>query len=180
VTYTATGESSVLADRNRYDYRDVWWRWIAPAAGSVTITNIAASGLPTIRVYTGSVSARVLVAHNQVGLDDRAVTFNATAGVAYTISVTWSLGGDHVLLRLESETGASPSPGFAPAAQAQVSFTVPVTGIPGTPFIIDASTNLMDWEQIFSGALKESRFDYPVRETPLPQRFFRIRLGEGP
>jgi len=174
--HTATGESTVISDRHRFDYRDVWWRWTAPATGAVIITNIAASGLPLIRVYTGTPSERVLIAHNHIGLDDRAVTFNAAPGETYLILVSWSSDGDQVLLRLESEIDASSPLVFSPSAQ--VTLTLPVLGAPGMPFTIDSSTNLVDWEPVFSGTLQQSRFDYPIREVALPQHFFRIRVRE--
>ncbi len=73
--------------------RSVWWRWIAPAAGPVTIDTRGSYCDTTLGVYTGTaVSALTTI----VGNDDlsaaphiqaSSVTFTAAAGTTYFIAV---------------------------------------------------------------------------------------------
>ncbi len=74
--------------------RSVWYRWQAPASGSVTITTLgSATDFDTmLAIYTGnSVNALVTVGKNDdidLGvITESSVTFTATAGVTYRIAV---------------------------------------------------------------------------------------------
>ena len=72
--------------------KSVWWRWIAPADGSVNINTQGSVFDTTLGVYTGSnVATLTLVASDDDVEDGRiqysTVSFNASAGVAYSIAV---------------------------------------------------------------------------------------------
>ncbi len=82
----------------------VWWRWTAPASGSVTVDTTGSSFDTLLAVYTGaSMGALALVAANDdaVGFQSL-VTFVATAGVAYRIAVDGYNGATgNIALNLE-------------------------------------------------------------------------------
>lgn len=72
--------------------RSVWWKWIAPSAGSVTLTTQGSLFDTTLGVYTGSaVNSLTTIASNddvQPGvIQYSSVTFNANGGVTYYFAV---------------------------------------------------------------------------------------------
>ncbi|GAB4170941.1 MAG: hypothetical protein Fur0032_10000 [Terrimicrobiaceae bacterium] len=79
--------------------RSVWWRWTAPASGTVTLDTLGSSIFSVMAVYTGNaVNALNLVAKNddlardpyngnQPRLGCAQLSFSAVAGVTYSIQV---------------------------------------------------------------------------------------------
>ncbi len=68
----------------------VWWTWIPPESGEVTVDTLGSSYDTTLAVYTGgAVSGLALVASSDDTADNRqsAVAFFAQAGVPYRIAV---------------------------------------------------------------------------------------------
>ncbi len=69
----------------------IWWSWTAPASGTVTFDTIGSNFDTYLYVYTGNyVSSLSLVASNDdigSGSNTSRVSFNATAGATYHISV---------------------------------------------------------------------------------------------
>ena len=71
----------------------LWWRWTAPSDGMFSFDTVGATFDTVLGVYTGdSVAALTAVAENDDGEDDSigsvsAVSFEATAGTTYYISV---------------------------------------------------------------------------------------------
>jgi Calx-beta domain/Domain of unknown function (DUF4214) len=78
----------------------VWYQWIAPSTGSVTITTAGSSFDTTLGVYTGSsVSGLQTImesddVNTNQGLLTSSVTFNATGGTLYRIAVDGYLSSD--------------------------------------------------------------------------------------
>ncbi len=76
----------------------VWYRWVAPAAGPVTITTRGSTFDTVLAVYTGTaVTGLVSIAANDnapggTGSTSQ-VSFNATSGVTYQIAVAGAAGG---------------------------------------------------------------------------------------
>lgn len=71
--------------------RSVWWRWTAPAAGSVVVKTAAVNFDTLLAIYTGTaVNALTTVAANDdapEGGPQSLATFTASAGVTYFIAV---------------------------------------------------------------------------------------------
>ena len=68
----------------------IWYRWVAPAAGSVTIDTIGSSFDTLLGIYTGSaVNQLTTIASNDdcCGGRQSKVTFQATSGTTYQIAV---------------------------------------------------------------------------------------------
>ncbi len=90
----------------------VWWSWIAPDSGLVSIDTRGSSFDTVLAVYTGSaVTALRLVAQNDDadGLLTSRVNFNAVAGTAYQIAVDGSLGATgSIVLNLALPVLSSP------------------------------------------------------------------------
>lgn len=122
----------------------VWWRWTAPAAGSVILDTRGSVYDTTLGVYTGSsVSALTLVAGDddiQDGIVQASeVTFNVTAGTTYQIAVDGfdrDVGGITLNLAFQGATVSPPVITVQPVSLtvnpgSTATFTVVATG-PGT------------------------------------------------
>ncbi len=58
------------------------------------------------------------------------------------------------------------------------SFTITLSGVPEQVYIIDASTNLVDWIPVFTNTPASGTFQYTDPNiSAYPRRFFRARLG---
>src|SRR5439155_26119301 len=73
---------------------DVWFKWVAPCAGQVTVDTCIANFDTVLSVYTGSCGGLTLIGCNDnatngpcIGGPGSVVTFNALAGVTYTFRV---------------------------------------------------------------------------------------------
>ncbi|MEP6922084.1 MAG: Ig-like domain-containing protein [bacterium] len=96
----------------------VWYRWLAPASGPVTITTEGSSFDTLLGVYTGtSVSGLTIIARNDdegtPGILTSRVSFNAVGGTTYQIAVdgynqNGTAGTGNVVLNL-SHTSNAPS-----------------------------------------------------------------------
>ena len=118
----------------------IWWTWVAPDSGTVTVETLGSSFDTVLAVYTGgAVNALTLVAANDdaPGLGTSIVSFTAIQGTSYQIAVDGFSGarGDVVLgLRLAAAPTA-PVITSQPVGQtvpdsvgSNVTFTVGVTG----------------------------------------------------
>ena len=86
----ATKEPGEPAHAGSAGGKSVWYRWTAPAAGTVTIDTLGSGFDTLLAVYTGSaVNALTQVAANDDtgGSHQSRVTFTATAGRVYRIAV---------------------------------------------------------------------------------------------
>ncbi len=88
----ATKEGSEPNHANNAGGQSVWWKWIAPSSGPVSLTTADSAFDTVLGVYTGSdVTALTAVASNdnvQDGINlTSTVTFNAAAGTTYYFAV---------------------------------------------------------------------------------------------
>jgi hypothetical protein len=89
----------------------IWFAWVAPAAGSVTVNTTGSSFDTLLAVYTGtSVPALTAVASNDDanGSTQSSVTFNAMSGTTYRIAVD-GYGGATGAVKLAWSQGAAVS-----------------------------------------------------------------------
>lgn len=117
--------------------KSVWWRWVAPSPGQVTLDTAGSSFNTLLGVYTGSaVGALTSVAANDDGGPGgtSSVTFQAQAGVEYLIAVDGFNGASgSVALALSANATAAADLSVALAArpstvplQGQITYTVTV------------------------------------------------------
>jgi hypothetical protein len=63
---------------------------------------------------------------------------------------------------------------LAPSLQADAEFSLHLAGMPGQPFRLQTSTNLLDWSDLTGGILANERFDFTDQDAPkFPRRFYR-------
>jgi hypothetical protein len=116
----------------------VWWRWTAPAAGSLTVTTAGSDYDTLLAAYTGSaVNALTQLAANDdvaSGVDrTSSITFAVTAGTVYHLAVDgWQGDWGRVTLNLSFTANTPPAiifPGL-PGASAQGAAVNPAPGPP--------------------------------------------------
>jgi hypothetical protein len=115
--------------------RTVWWTWIAPVSGPVSIATVGSSFPPWVSVYTGTQIADLNLITN--GLSD--IQFNATAGTEYRISADANAGGQIGQIELTLVAGTPPNDNFSNRTSLSgtnvivVSSTLGATREPGEP-----------------------------------------------
>jgi len=78
------------------------------------------------------------------------------------------------LLPLDTVDNTQPFKMLAPNSNPANGFNLNLTGVSGTPFLIQSSTNLVDWYNLTSGVLIDNAFNYTDYAAPnFPQRFYR-------
>ena len=89
-TAGASRESGEPAHAGIPAARSVWFRWVAPSAGPVTLSTAGSAFDTVLAVYTGSaVGALASIASNDDGGTNATslLTFNATAGTTYAFAI---------------------------------------------------------------------------------------------
>lgn len=139
--------------------RSVWWKFVAPAAGRMTVTTLGSNFDTLLAAYTGSaVGSLTLLAANddaetvqQNPNDDRkrtsTVAFDVTAGATYMLAVDgWdSLFGQITLnLALAAVAGSAPTITTQPASRT-------VTAGTGTTFSVTATGGILSYQWYFNG-----------------------------
>lgn len=136
----ATGQPGEPAHAGNPATASVWWTWVAPDSGTVTVETLGSDFDTVLGVYTGdAVNALTLIANNDdaPGLATSLLTFPAIQGTTYRIAVD-GYSGANGTIRLSLSLPVTPTPPhitFQPASQtvpdnvgSNVTFAVTVTG----------------------------------------------------
>lgn len=137
----ATKETGEPSHASNPGGRSVWWKWTAPADGSVALDTRGSRFDTTLGVYTGtSVNALTLITSNddinRGVVQASSVTFTATNGTTYSFAVDGFDGdcaGITLNLTFTPVGGSAPTITTQPVGQtvtagANVTFTVTATG----------------------------------------------------
>jgi Bacterial Ig domain len=102
----ATKESGEPSHGGNAGGHSLWWDWVAPYSGGVTLTTAGSDFGTLLGVYTGTnVSALTIVTSDGRANVPASVTFAATAGVDYKIAVDGTDGATgNILLNLTLQT----------------------------------------------------------------------------
>ncbi len=115
--------------------KSVWWKWTAPANGSMQIQTCGSNFDTVLGIYTGTiVNALSEVTSNDDGCDlQSSASFEARAGVTYSIAVDGYNGaaGD-IVLSWNFSGGSVQSPGISVVPATDITFTGASSG-PFTP-----------------------------------------------
>jgi len=134
-----------------------------------------------VGVYTGNnIGALTLVAAHANDFDVNEVTFNVTAGTAYQISVDgfhFAVGTASGKYKLSGSMQGLENFRVKTAGQAQGNGTgLSAEGLPGMEFVLQVSTNLVNWINVSTQALATSSMELDVTNLmSLPQSFYRLR-----
>ncbi len=152
-----TGEPSHAAETGG---RSVWWRWIAPANGRITLTTLGSNFDTVLAAYTGTGPATLTVLASNDDAESLAqnpapsrlrtstITFDAVAGTTYRIAVDgWDALFGQITLNLQfaAESGAPPAITTQP-----VSRTVSAGG--SATFSVMATGGILGYQWYFNGA----------------------------
>jgi uncharacterized repeat protein (TIGR02543 family) len=98
----------------------LWWSWLAPTNGIVTLNNFGSSFQTLLAVYTGGVLTNLTPVASSINGSATAVTFKATAGTTYDIAVDGYNGATgNIVLYLALSPDVTPP---------KVSITAPANG----------------------------------------------------
>ncbi|HVY69507.1 MAG TPA: Ig-like domain-containing protein, partial [Verrucomicrobiae bacterium] len=158
----------------------VWYAWVAPVSGTVTVKVDGSQFFPLVDVYTGTIVnglARVLtaVSFDNTNLVTTAV-FAAVAGRAYALAVDGYSGltGPFALELTTANIPATLQPVQADVSSGKFGFTF--GGNPGSPFVVQASADLVNWITVTQGTVGAEPFHFSEALLPGPHtRFFRVR-----
>ncbi len=169
------GEPLHGADTNA---RTVWYSWTAPASGDAQLSEADSFGFfgwsssLIIAVYVGSQLNEL----TPVVLGGGGVSFYAQVGTTYQIAIVGPEGLGTGFVMGFSE--APPPPPVIDSSQSimlhERGFQISIVGITGQSFVIEASSDLIHWETIWTDTIISSNFVFTDAEaTTLPRRFYR-------
>jgi hypothetical protein len=136
--------------------KSIWWRWVAPASGPVTIKTVGSVFNTLLGVYTGSeVNSLNKIAsdNNSLGGTNRSqVTFTANAGTPYLIAVDGYNGASGKVVLSLSAGSAAVAPRLDPPAPLNNgAWQFTLSGEPNRSYTVQYSTNLANWYDLSTG-----------------------------
>ena len=175
----ATSEPGEPAHAGSPASHSLWWAWTPAASGTATIDTLGSSFDTVLAVYTGTKLNRlaVIAANDDIpsGGGASRVAFSAAAGTTYRIAVDGFEGasGD-VQLNLNQAASPQLSMTIDPATGPHA-FAMRLHGAAGSRFLIQTSTNLLDWTTISTNQLESDvlNITQPLDATS-PGRFYRV------
>jgi hypothetical protein len=169
-TVGATNEPGEPSSGSDPAARTVWYSWTAAASGNAEVTALANdySDL-NVGVYAGS-SLWTLI---PVMTGSGQVSFYALAGITYKIVVAGP-NGSAMDFSLELD-GSPPPPTLIATRQSNGSYQIQVTGVVGQSFIVQASTNSVNWVTVRTDTLIGTSLNFTdtTAAGSLP-RYYRI------
>jgi glucose/arabinose dehydrogenase len=154
----------------------VWLQWTAPGSGMTTLTLTNRSGPQfdsLLSVYTGgSVSQLATNVSHHGGTNGSQVVFNCVAGETYRIAVA---GAGRTFGQFDLALHYGQTPVLTSVSLQSEGFQFLVTGTPGVAYVIEASTNLLDWSSVATNVAVFTNLDASF--DSFPRRFFRARYS---
>jgi hypothetical protein len=157
----------------------VWWAWRAGASGTVTVNTSGSSFDTVLAVYTGATVTNLTpVAGNDDadgGGSASATAFDAIAGKTYFVCVDGFAGasGDVHLNIVGTEPQPMQIGGVQKSPDGHLSFQI--HGAPSQFFVLQASTNLVNWENVSTNQCVDSVFNFTEPATTgAAAKFYRV------
>jgi hypothetical protein len=179
---TTVGAGAESGDPRTPDTHSVWWKWISPVTGAITIMADSAEYSSSIQVFTGQInSGLVPVASGVEGWDHNEVTFDAVAGREYKIWVDgwhFSSGTASGKYRLKGYVNGLESISLNPSSvPLENAFRIQAKGLVGMKAALQASTNLCDWISVSTNVFESTSLDLvDTNRVAFPKRFYRLLL----
>jgi len=151
----------------------VWWAWSPPVSGTVRLNAQGTTFSPVIAIYTGAaVSALSPVASTFFATQ---LDFTAVGGVPYAIAFDGFGGGiGDIRFTMGMLAPVIDPPRFSPDGSIQMT----VTGLPGSSYVLEMSTDLTVWLPLSTNTPPPSGLitftNYPAIDAP--SRFYRIMM----
>jgi hypothetical protein len=166
----ASLEQGETTSQPSFGIGSVWWSWVAPASGRVTLGCGVGFGL--LGVYTGlNVSNLFVVATNQPMSSGTSLSFDAVAEKEYEICLVGYSGNPApAQLTLCQDVRHMTVPKLS--SNGQLSFQLFST--PGRSWIIEAGTDLRQWSAVSTGYCANGVLDFvETNAGRYPTRFYR-------
>jgi hypothetical protein len=173
-TFSATsefGEPSQIASKT--GGKSVWYRWIAPATGTVYVSTKWSDFDTLLAVFIGTnITSLDHIASNDDdgGLPTSALTFTAVAGTEYRIAVAGYLNASGDLVLTLNQPMLVPPRITAKFTDGRIVFGA--SAADGT-FVLEKSSDLVKWVVV-----GDVTADFALEELPrsdVPQQFYRLR-----
>ena len=154
----------------------VWYDWVAPVSGTVTLTLVSSAASP-VAVFTGpSLGELTLLAAVSDPSETHQLQFYAFAGSAYKIAVADQAGRETTFTaRLECPPLL---PNLTKASSMSVGhegFRLVLHGVKGQAYIVQASTNLTDWVTLAMDTMPGDQAEFLDSEAAgNSERFYRV------
>jgi hypothetical protein len=178
---SSTAEAGEPAHADNAGGHSVWYGWTAPVSGPVTLSVSGNRFFPLTDVYTGEAVGALTRVPRTVAFRSTnltcVVTFSAVAGRTYVLPVD-GFSGLSGLFIFDLSTRNLPATLQAkpPSSTTPSSFSFSFTGETGRSFVVQASTNLVNWTDVSSGTFASNSFLYSeAAPSGSPRRFFRVR-----
>ena len=198
------GSSISLLATNRYATREpsepqhtppnpggasIWYAWVAPVSGPVTLRTQGTGFFPLVDVYNaqnipgnsgGQFSSLITETTKSWQFDSNQVDtlrFTATAQRSYAIALDGLNGllGPISFSLITSNTPPTIRSGSRSAGAGSL-FSLGLNSSPGVNFAIQASTNLLSWTEVFRGSFAGTNFSYADTNSALYSfRFYRLQ-----
>ena len=177
----ATKETGEPTHNGQPGGRSIWYSWKAPVSGLVTVISRGDKFFTLLDIYTGdAVDALIAVPGRGVAFDQTnftsTLTFNAVAYRTYALAVD-GFNGFAGAISVNLKTLNSP-PSFQSLASLSpnlANFRLSLFGSSGQKFVIQASTNLVSWADIYSGAFVTNSFGFTDENSRSSKfRFYRV------
>jgi hypothetical protein len=172
----ATAEASDPAHPASTTRHTVWFTWTAPVSGDVTVTLVDGSrGLP-FAVYAGSVSTGFLTLAQAPDSDLYYVAhFYAAAGTAYQIAVYDDAGGEGEFGLHLIAPPLPPNLDSGGLSRLPDGFHLRVNGTSGQSYVVQASTNLVNWDAILIDTMLGNFAEAVDKDSvTFERRFYRL------
>ena len=157
--------------------KSLWWQWLSPVSGPVSVSTIGSSFDTLLGVYTGTaLSNLVLVASNDdaQGSLQSELSFQAVAGTSYQIAVDGYDGASgEVVLTLVSAPVRFCQPVTVSGTQVQFC----LKGEIGETYSIEASPDMVNWTLVATAVNTNGLvvFNDPGMNN-FQQRFYKVSL----
>lgn len=177
----STAEAGEPAHADNAGGHSVWYGWIAPVSGPVTLSVSGNRFFPLADVYTGDTIGALARVPRTVTFRSTNLTcvvnFNAEAGRAYALAVDGFSGLSGLFI---FDLGTLNLPAILkttnPPASTPGDFAFSFTGEGNRSFVVQASTDLATWADVFKGAFVSNSFLYSeALGTGQSRRFYRVR-----
>lgn len=163
--------------------RSIWFSWMAPVSGPVamTLTGRGTEFIPWAGAYTGNsltnlTNAPALAERFDTNSLMTKLTFNASAWTTYALAID-GFNNRSGPISFTLATANSP-PAFGPLTlpiTLSAGLKLAITGSAGQKFALQASTNLVDWSEIFSGLFATNKADViDTNSLRFKSRFYRV------
>lgn len=172
---------SGIKDEKSQGRKSIWYSWVAPVSGPVTVTCRGDGFYPLPDVYTGdSVSTLTNVPRRTLSFVPTntisTLTFTAIAFRSYALAVDGFEGrSGAITVDLATEFSPPTAELFSTVNAPALNFKLRLFGSPGQNYVVQVSTNLVGWSDVFMGTFVTNSTSFTDENSAIfKYRFYRV------